>query len=269
MIVYGESDAAYRSSGCFGIHAIRDFVTRGPRYFFLRHVRKSLDADESAAMSFGRAAHCHLLEGAEAFGARFVVPPINARTGKPYGPETDKAIAFAKESGKCPVGQYDLDVIGCMAEAINEHAEAQRLLRVGSPEVTVRNLVWQARMDRYCQDTGEIVDLKTTTSLDGFRADFFKYGYDYQAAFYLWMTRQDETAGVAWKERSGQFSFVVVEKQIPNRVMIVRASPGLLASRMAGILTWQDEIRRCIERDEWPRGSYPHPMTYDLEIVSV
>lgn len=154
-----------------------------------------IPSSSSVAYDFGRAFHCYLLEGITEFHNRYEVAegPINPKTQSPYGKDTKAYTTWYEEitaSGKSIVSGDELQQIQMMAESVNETA-ARELLAYGLPEVTIRGQMYgvacQSRLDWLSTDTGVLVDLKTTESLERFEKDFWKFRYNRQMAFYRGM----------------------------------------------------------------------------------
>ena len=182
-----------------------------------------LPSVDSPAYSFGRAVHTYLLEGPEVFGARYKVGdgPINEKTGKPFGKDSQKYADWYKEATKDGAEVIDsasLEVLQGMRDSLAETPDALEEFRSGEPEVTVRGFLahgieCQSRLDWFDADgpVQRIVDLKTTENLDRFHRDFFSFGYDRQLAFYAMMIR-------AAYGRLPRVSVVAIEKRQPYRV---------------------------------------------------
>lgn len=74
-ILLDESFDDYRSSGSFGIHALRDYERRGPGYFYHCHLGDGIERGRRKAFDFGTAFHTMVLEGEVAYGRQVVVKP--------------------------------------------------------------------------------------------------------------------------------------------------------------------------------------------------
>lgn len=149
---------------------------------------------ESAALDFGNAYHCAVLEP-ERFAREFVrgLEGIGNRSA------ADKAIwsRFRQQhAGKTIVPAAEFDRVGKMAEALYRHETAAALLRApGRNEVVA---VWRdARTGMLCKLRADLTrswlgwswvgDLKTTidASPEGWPRQVHSYGYDSAAAWYL------------------------------------------------------------------------------------
>ena len=159
---------------------------------------------ETRAMKFGTMAHVWLLQGDEAFGRRYATwtPPVNPKTGSPFGAETKaykEALLewHAANPGKEPVSEETLDLLGRMRAETGRNPSFSRFFRspdepgahseviFRGPLDGVPELILKGAIDRYDDEFG-IIDLKTTQTLD---KRFWKYtvedrGYIDQLAFY-------------------------------------------------------------------------------------
>ena len=122
--------------------------------------------EPSASMMLGTAAHCYILEGAEAFHQRFAVKPeglnFSTREGK----------AWREEQGDRQIVSFGdhMRIVG-MREGLMRNADARRLLEAGGrAEVTMvskdeeTGLTLLCRPDLYIARAGLAVNLKTTAS---------------------------------------------------------------------------------------------------------
>lgn len=232
--VYHAKAQDYFSSG-----QLRDFL-KSPQ--LLRRKQLGLIAEpDRPHYLIGRAAHCLILEGRQAYEERYLVSdgPINVKTGRPYGAATQAYKAWAE--GQPVISTADAVTIEAMAQAVDHHAEARRLLSAGRPELVYRSEVegvpCQIRADWLNPSVG-IVDLKTTRDIDKFADSFREYGYQAQLDFYRLVAGLTDTAA----------HVIAVEKQEPFRcgVFVVRYRYDL-----------RDMIavyRECMETNLWPTG---------------
>ena len=174
--------------------------------------------ESTAAMTFGSAAHCHVLEGAEEFNKRYAVAPVcDKRTtaGKAIFAEFQ-----AQNGGKEILSVADANTILAISKAVKAHPFAAKLLAEGKAEQSV---FWQddsTGMQMKCRpdwltNCGVVVDLKTTTdaSEHAFTRSVTGYGYHRQAALYL-----DGLNAIG--EQYDTFVFIAVEKEEPYRVEV-------------------------------------------------
>ena len=197
-------------------------------------------------------------------------PPVNEKTGAPYGTAT-KAYKEAYEAflqaneGKTIASNDEISVINqmhksllCDSGATSE--QVRKLLKWGKPEVShfieYEGCKFKWRPD--LETRRKIVDWKTVATDDlserSINAQIAKFGYDISAAFYLFM--EHERTG-QWK----QFYWVFVSKQPPYDAVLVDASewtykhedgivlPRVGAIKMKALL---DLHIKCTREQSWP-----------------
>lgn len=219
---------------------------------------------ESSAFAFGSAAHCFILEGSEAFAARYCVTdgPVNPKTGKPFGTETKAYAEWAAEQAKPAVSNEEFARILGMKESLKSHVAWEDLFarRDGSPLGLAEGVVrWnvagrdcQARIDWLVPSVGNgesntIVDLKTCMNLDDFERDAKRYGYSYQLAFYRSLVDRSDPH-TNWAE----VYLVAVEKSVPYRVGVWHVSAGLLNDCQTENTKAIHELTKCEYAKKWP-----------------
>lgn len=197
-------------------------------------------------------------------------PPVNEKTGAPYGTAT-KAYKEACEAflqaneGKTIASNDEISVINqmhksllCDSGATSE--QVRKLLKWGKPEVShfieYEGCKFKWRPD--LETKKKIIDYKTVATDDlsekSINGIIAKYGYDISAAFYLFM--EHERTG-QWK----QFYWVFVSKQPPYDAVLVDASewtykhedgivlPRVGAIKMKALL---DLHIKCTREQSWP-----------------
>lgn len=230
-------------------HQLIDY-SRCPRLFKRR--RDGLVPEVLAGdwYRIGAAAHCLVCEGARIFDATYCVAdgPINPTTGKPYGPETQKFTAWARQQTK-PIVRIDEWALLCrLQESICSNDDAQRLLGGGTAEGVIRQtycgVECQIRIDYYTAEYG-IADFKTCDDLDRFEASIATFAYDRQMAFYRAVLRQ--AIG-----RNVEVHLVAVEKREPYRSGVWHLSADVLAD--AELENAENLIRykQSLADDHWP-----------------
>jgi rhodanese-related sulfurtransferase len=183
-----ESATEYREkAGQFlTSHQLADF-RRCPLVYW--HKKQGLVPNEDRpAYLVGRAAHVLILEGRERFDAEYAVGgPINARTGKPFGANTQTYADWAAAQGKPVITEEQFSLVVNLTTGVRSHAIAAELLSDGVPEGVVRteycDRPCQARFDFFNPER-EVIDLKTCDDLTWFEADARRFGYAHQFAFY-------------------------------------------------------------------------------------
>lgn len=92
-----------------------------------------MEREETAAMLIGRATHCRILEGCDAYESQFALGgPINPKYDKPFGKDTKAFSEWAKAQGKPGIHYDDLDLIENLASGLSMNSLAVDLLLVWS-----------------------------------------------------------------------------------------------------------------------------------------
>lgn len=225
--------------------SVLDRIARSPL-----HARAYLDGareEPTAAMNFGTALHCAVLEPAR-FASAYAVFDGDRRTkaGK-------EAYEVLLASGTAIISAAESDAINAMALAIRQHAVASHLLDAahGVAETSVfwshpeTGLECKCRPDWWLPQDGVVVDLKTCedASPAAFARSVAGYRYHVQAAHYL--------AGTQAK----RFLFVAVEKKAPHAVAVYELDIESLTQghslRERDLQTYAS----CLEFGLWP--GYP------------
>ena len=214
------------------------------------------EREETAAQLVGKAAHCLVLEGRAAYEARYAEEgPINPKTEAPYGADTKACQEWQKATGKEVLGYKNAAVVEAMAESVKAHAEAQRLLEWGSPELWIEARVHgvdaHGRIDWL---TGQaqlvIAEYKTCEDLDNFESDARRFGYIHQTAFYRSMLASKE--GLDPLEI--QCSFIVSEKSKLRRCGVWHIGQGVLGQAQLENEAAIDRLKVCWQRREFRTG---------------
>jgi hypothetical protein len=141
-----ETEAEYRQKAKTHLtsHALADF-RRCPLLYW-HEVQGLIPDEERPAYVLGRAAHVLILEGRERFDAEYAVGgPINARTGKPYGTNTQAYADWAAAQGKPVITEEQFALIVNLATGVRSHAIAAELLSDGVPDQIVRTVTENCR----------------------------------------------------------------------------------------------------------------------------
>jgi hypothetical protein len=243
---YHERRAKYLSS-----HLLAEYRKSGAYTFRAKQTCKIPDIDRPAFL-FGRASHCLILEGDDAFLSRFQVggEPINEKTGKPYGPETHKVAEWLAELGKDYLSASLGETLWSMYGAVKAHPVASALLSSGVPEGVARadyiGEPSQIRMDWFNPDHG-IVDLKTCDQMDFFESDARRYGYIYQMAFY-------RSVAACASGREFPVHMIAVEKKAPFRCGVWAMDPLVLSAAADKNEECIRGIQECRISNIWPTG---------------
>lgn len=226
----------------------------------------SLFHDCMAALAEG-ATLCEVIDAIAAFE-----PPINEKTGQPYG-ATTKAYKEAYETftaglnGTLASTMEEKELVSVMLNSLLHDsgatsAQVLKLLKWGKPEVShfieYEGLKFKWRPD--LESPRKIVDYKTVSTDDlserSINSIIAKYGYDISAAHYLFF---DHLQTGKWK----RFYWIFVSKVPPHDAVMVDASkwtydydpetdivmPQVGAIKFKALL---DLHIRCTRENEWP-----------------
>jgi hypothetical protein len=257
-----ESDAEYRTKAKERLtsHQLADF-RKCPELFRRKKLGLVEDEDRPAYL-VGRGAHALILEGREAFDRRYAVGgPVNPRTGRPYGSNTqaygDWAAEQAAQGRECLTDEQHALAVN-LAGSVRSHPRARELLADGIVEGVVRieycDMRVQARIDWFHPIHG-IVDLKTCDDLTWFEADAKRYGYAHQLAFYRAVVQR--ATGIAFPVH-----LIGVEKRQPFRSGVWVVSDQTLAHSQRENEAAIERLADCIATNIWPTG-YEETRVFD------
>ncbi|MFH1022106.1 MAG: PD-(D/E)XK nuclease-like domain-containing protein [Planctomycetota bacterium] len=246
-----EPNAEYREKAKAHLtsHQLADF--RKCPILFWQKVQGLVPDEDRPAYILGRAAHMLILEGRERFDEEYAVGgPINARTGKPYGANTQAYADWAAAQGKPVITDDQFALIVNMAAGVRSHRLALDLLSDGIAEGVVRTeycgVSCQARPDWFHPIRG-IVDLKTCDDLTWFEADARRFQYAHQMAFYRAVLCM--AAGDAFPVH-----VIAVEKKPPFRCGVWQISDQTLATCQRENEAAVDRLKQCKASNSWPTG---------------
>lgn len=241
-------------------HQLGDF--RKCPQLYQRKINGQIRDEDSPAYLLGRAAHVRILEGAVAYHARFATGgPINPKTGKPFGQDTQAFRSWVESEGKPALTQEQADLVELMASGVGGNTKAVDLLLEGKAEGVVRTeyygVACQIRLDWVNSHQG-IVDLKTCDDLTWFEADARRYGYAHQMAFY----RAVLAVFLGLKPLDIPVHLLAIEKKEPFRAGVWRLGEDVL-----GIAQKENEeaikrLKQCRASGIWPTG-YEEIRTFD------
>ena len=246
---------------------LRTFV-RCPRLFYLEKTGAiTTDPNKTSfELILGSAAHKLILEGRQEFDLCYAVgAPINERTGKEYGRDTQ---AFAKwaEQQRADKGSAvefitteQLITIYRMADAVAKHEEAQKLLHHGVAEQVLHSdfngIPVQSRLDWFTEigDIPVIVDLKTCNDLDSFEYDAKRFLYGIQFAFYQQILVSATIDKYELEAVIPPKVFVIaVEKREPFRCGVFEVPDSVLAHFNAKMFSAIEVLKQCQSDGEYP-----------------
>lgn len=252
-----ESDNEYHGQSIFNggpnlsSHALIAF-SWNPAAF---HAKKTglMRSDDSDVFRVGRATHCRILEGRDAYQSRYVFGgPINEKTGKPFGQQTkayDEWRAERESEGKECLSDSDDAMIEFMASGVSMHAEAMEALREGEPEAVARakycGIPCQIKIDWLRNDA--IVDLKTCRDLSRFEWDFKDYKYANQFSFYQKVFESFASIRIP-------VFCIAVEKADPFRCAFYRIEQGVLDKAQLENEDAIQRLRECEASGLWMTG---------------
>lgn len=258
--VWALSMADYHSDCCTGPSVsnsgLKTLWDASPAHYwndsYLNPHRKP-DEDDRPHFTLGRAAHHLLFLGRKGFDDEFVTRPEKWRDYR-----TDAAKAWKAEqiaAGKTIITDTELEQIAGMARALADHPLVKAGILDGYVE---RSLVWKdqtgvwlkSRPDCIPNDSGDVADLKTTTSVrtDDLRRTLGAFLYPMQGA--LTAMAFDKVLGRPLQT----FSLVFVETKPPHCVRVVTIKPDDIERGLKQVRTAVNTFADC-----WASGHWPGP----------
>ena len=235
------SNAAYHSGpgiSCTGLKKI----AVSPAHF------KRGEFKQTAAMAMGSATHSAILEP-ESFAKQYVTLP----DGKDRRSTEYKALC-AEYGADNVLVSADSCQIGALQSAVRANPVARKWLyqEEGRNELSVyakdpeTGVLVRCRFDRLL-DRGFSPDLKTTTDASprGFSNAIAKYGYAFQAAFYL------DTYYWATGDVLDGFGFIAVESKAPHNVMCYRLDDESIEVGRNQYRAALNTYANCLESGRW------------------
>jgi hypothetical protein len=244
--VYHARAGEYLSS-----HLLADF-RKSPLLYHERITGLARRVDKESFL-VGRATHVRILEGKAEYLKRFAIGdgPINKTTGKPFGATSKAYMEWAEAQGKPVLSEAQAAEIEQLARGVSFNPTAVDLIVDGVAEGVIRTTYCgppcQARLDHLNPHRG-IVDLKTTTVLEGFEFRARQYGYGHQLAFYrsLLAAVTGEVVPVY---------LVAVEREQPQRARVYPVERESLDRCQAQNEAAIERLKVCAERNDWPTGT--------------
>lgn len=245
-------------------HKLIDFI-KCPQLYYRTHVTRDMPSGDSDAFRIGRAAHCLILEGHDAFKRSFAVGgPINPKTNKHFGSNTKAFHEWVEEQnaeGRDFITDDENLLIQEMHAGVLNNEMAFNLLGLDSAaELTVRTelegMPVQSRFDLVARGTRDnliLVDLKTCKNLDWFERDARTYYYLHQLAFY------DLVYAKAGDNMGFDDAFIIgVEKEAPYRAGVWRCDIGELQAIACQLEKHIQHLKTMLETKNeapcWPTG---------------
>lgn len=249
-VTEGESSDSYHSSSGWSKSQLWDHASRGARYFYLRHVARSIKPEESPALSHGTRLHRWLEVGDRIFD-ELAAPPEDTLTETGMVGKKAQQWAADHAADKELVSPKELRQIQREIEAIKSHRAARELIEAGiANEISVRWMSPMGDMLRCRPDlcTDEAwVDLKTTREADilsSFWRSVVDFGYHAQDAHYQWGM---EALGM----EARPLKFIVVSTTWPHDCHVVTLPQELVAEGRRKLLHSLADIRLRMDLDYW------------------
>lgn len=214
MILLGQSDIEYHADPAIGSTDAKLALDS------IQKLRDQMDGliprRDSRAFQFGRVVHARFTDRAH-YDAMISTGPLNPKTGKPFGPDTNAFADWqAQNPGKVVLGARDLADLDLMDQRMPDRIRAIFADPLGVPESsyyqTIAGVKVKARPDWI--SGGVIYDLKSIGNLDDAERHITKYRYWFSHAWYRMVVKAE--CG-----KSLPFRFVFAEKNSPYRWQIV------------------------------------------------
>lgn len=205
---------------------------------------------DTDTFAFGRLVHELTLEREV---KTFADTGLSSRRGNAWA----EACEAAEASGRTPITSRQMSDAQAIAAAVHGHPIAGDLLSVGRAEVSAlahdpdHGINVQARFDWLRDPEGEhpvIVDLKTTAGTANprnFNRTIGTFRYHLQGAFYRRVYR-------LITGRQATFVWVVVSKEPPHTVSVIRLSEVDAATGDLLVARASDIYADCLAADNWP-----------------
>ena len=257
-----ETNAEYHADYTHYSHSMLEAYYDDPQAYrdiFVTKTRPPKPPTE--AMTFGSAVHSWVLEGIppnKLYG--IVKPPLNPKTGKPYGTQTN---AHANYMASLDPSREYLTKQQCVAvyrirAQIEAHKRASRFLCAGGE--TEKVVRWtrdggtkcRAKPDRVVPPTKfgglrVIADVKTAAdpTLEGFIRATINFGYHRQAAWYLDYFASDPDPT--------EFVFIVAGSDEPYDVYVHELEESFIETGRRENIELLRRIKESIKTDVWTR----------------
>ena len=252
-VLFHEDESLYhsrsRSGEMMSSHRLIKFRECPYRYFIETTSPKENEWNDS--LRFGSAFHARFLEGEETYRSRdpIVEPPINPKTGKPFGKGTNAYNGHYAMYGDGFVTPEEDRMIVDMKESFLRHQESDGILNYGDTELVCRRRICgvdcQIRIDLLTEFA--IYDVKTCSDIMRFERDAFAYGYPAQLAFYRDVL--EDATGVRLP-----VYILAFEKSESPIFGIWRVDEELLDDETVQNRNALEEYRKCRETGVYPTG---------------
>ncbi len=246
---------SYHSAQYLSTHKLKDFASKGPRYYAARHVtNKYPKAPDTEALVFGRCFE-DLVYGLPITDS-FIMKP----EGMSFATKEGKAWrAEAEATGKAIVAADDFEAMQMMRESLLENETAMAMIRACEKQTTFRceyegTPGLQSRPDwdsaSGCLESGYApftLDLKSTQTLQKITSGrgIVEYLYHAQAAICQYTARKNQ--------RDVRCYLLAVEKVMPYRAQVVEVTPDWLAVGWQWCERQLEKLAKHYATNEWPR----------------
>jgi hypothetical protein len=218
----------------------------------MAHLKASIDhpREQTDAMRLGSLTHAYILEPAEVLAKYVVAPKCDRRTkaGKEEWSEFQQSLP----DGAVIVGADELQAARAMRDSVRTHGIAGTLIRGCDTEVAcvwmdrLTGVLCKARIDVLGEE--HLADVKTCLDASplSFPRDIGKWGYHFQAAFYVDGVAAN-IGGICLP-----FYLIAVEKSPPYAVQVYEIDPEDMAAGEEQYQSLMHEYAECKRLDVWP-----------------
>lgn len=234
-------DNTYRSYGAVAQSDLKLIRSKS-----LHHYRNMIRSKSTPAQVLGRGIHACIYEP-EIFKTQYIELPqgFDRRTKarrEEYETMAEKGIVLSHE---------DYKLCGQIRDSVHSHDVAENIIKGSVFERVViardkkTGILLKGKLDGY--KTGVISDLKTTVNAqpNAFIRDIFKYGYHFQAAFYIDLV--ERCTGLTPK-----YYIIAVEKSFPYAVSLFEMSAKTLAIGRTQYKETLSVLERAKQNNSWP-----------------
>lgn len=258
---------------------LRTIFNESPAHFFCEWPGNPdrIEQDDKPHFALGRAVH-HLMLGEPFFAKLFAVQPAeypDGKTGemKPWSNNSNHAKAWREQQakeGRAILTMKDVESIKGMAGSLSRHP----IVKAGALNGMIeRSMFWQdkdtgiwikSRPDSIPGDSGDFVDLKTTTSVKwmDLQRTIADCAYHQQGALVRSAARQ------VLKIDRPTFTLVFVEKTPPFCVRVVTLKDNDLDRGEHANQAALDAMARCLKSKHWPGPGGEREDAENIELPS-
>ncbi len=257
-VIRGQPLAWYHNSPNVSHSKLRDFATKGARYYHDRYLAGLVQREVTSALVFGEAFEILFQQGGDRFAEVVAVAPAG------LDKRTKEGKAFvAATKGKLAIGNDDYLSMLEMSRCIRELPESDlAMLDAGEQQISLVGEAWgltvQARPDWFCAEALACngfrpftVDLKTTRDLVDFLPEqrfrgVMTHGYHTQAALVRRIARE---LGLDMDHY-----LLVVEKGQNPRAALVQVASDFLDFGDRWLDAHGPRLAACFQTQLWPRA---------------